>query len=99
MAYEFILSERFDGVGLITLNRPEKLNALSFPLVSELDDALTRFENDDEVKAVILTGAGERAFSAGADIHEMAGLSGEELAQRQAFRGRPPGTSRPSPSR
>ncbi len=87
MAYEFILSERFDGVGLITLNRPEKLNALSFPLVSELDDALTRFENDDEVKAVILTGAGERAFSAGADIHEMAGLSGEELAQRQAFRG------------
>ena len=86
MAYEFILSERMHDVALITLNRPEKLNALSFGLVRELDEALTEFEKDDAVKAVILTGAGERAFSAGADIHEMAGLSSEELAQRQAFR-------------
>ena len=87
MAHEFILSEQQDGVGLITLNRPDKLNALSFGLVSELDAALSQFEADDGVKAVILTGAGERAFSAGADIHEMAGLSSEELASRQAFRG------------
>lgn len=86
MAYEFILSERVHDVALITLNRPEKLNALSFRLARELDEALTEFEKDDAVKAVILTGAGERAFSAGADIHEMAGLSSEELAQRQAFR-------------
>jgi len=86
MAYEFILSERMHDVALITLNRPEKLNALSFGLVRELDEALTEYEEDDAVKAVILTGAGERAFSAGADIHEMAGLSSEELAQRQAFR-------------
>jgi 2-(1,2-epoxy-1,2-dihydrophenyl)acetyl-CoA isomerase len=86
MAYDFIQSERFDGIGVITLNRPEKLNALSFALVGELDDALTGFENDEAVKAVVLTGAGERAFSAGADIHEMAGLSSDELAQRQAFR-------------
>src|SRR6266496_735914 len=87
MAYEYILSERLDGVALITLNRPEKLNALSFPLMQELGDALTGYEADDGVKAVILTGAGERAFSAGADIHEMAGLSSEELAQRSAIRG------------
>ena len=80
MAYEFILTERFDGVAVITLNRPDKLNALSFPLVRELDEALTQYEADDDIKAVILTGAGERAFSAGADIHEMAGLSAEELA-------------------
>jgi enoyl-CoA hydratase/carnithine racemase len=86
MAHEFILSERMHDVALITLNRPEKLNALSFGLVRELDEALTEYEKDDAVKAVILTGAGERAFSAGADIHEMAGLSTEELAQRQAFR-------------
>jgi enoyl-CoA hydratase/carnithine racemase len=86
MAYEFILSERMHDVALITLNRREKLNALSFGLVRELDEALTEYEEDDAVKAVILTGAGERAFSAGADIHEMAGLSSEELAQRQAFR-------------
>ena len=86
MAHEFILTERSDGVAVITLNRPEKLNALSFGLVRELDEALTEYEADDAIKAVILTGAGERAFSAGADIHEMAGLSSEELATRQAFR-------------
>jgi enoyl-CoA hydratase/carnithine racemase len=87
MAHEFILTERFDAVAVITLNRPDKLNALSYPLVRELDDALTEYEGDDDIKAVILTGAGERAFSAGADIHEMAGLSSEVLAQRQEFRG------------
>lgn len=86
MAYEFILTERLDGVAVITLNRPEKLNALSFGLARELDEALTQYEKDDAIKAVVLTGAGERAFSAGADIHEMAGLTSEELAQRQAFR-------------
>jgi 2-(1,2-epoxy-1,2-dihydrophenyl)acetyl-CoA isomerase len=88
VAYEFILTERLDGAALITLNRPDKLNALSFPLMSELDQALTEYESDDGIKAVILTGAGERAFSAGADIHEMAGLSSEELAGRQETRGR-----------
>ena len=88
MAYEFILSERLDGVALITLNRPDKLNALSFPLMGELDDALCEYESDDRIGAVILTGAGDRAFSAGADIHEMAGLSSEELAERAATRGR-----------
>lgn len=86
MDHEYIATERLDGVALITLNRPEKLNALSFGLMRELDEELTQHEEDDAIKAVILTGAGERAFSAGADIHEMAGLSAEELAHRQAFR-------------
>jgi 2-(1,2-epoxy-1,2-dihydrophenyl)acetyl-CoA isomerase len=86
MANQNILSEHRGGVALITLNRPEKLNALSFDLVRELDEALSACEKNDAVKAVILTGAGERAFSAGADIHEMADLTSEELAQRQAFR-------------
>src|SRR6201993_4248517 len=90
MAYEFILTDRFDAVAVITLNRPEKLNALSYPLMRELDQALTQYEGDAEIKAVILTGAGERAFSAGADIHEMAGLSAEELATRGEGRGEPP---------
>ncbi len=72
MGYEYILIERLDGVAVITLNRPEKLNALSFGLVRELDEELTQLEDDDAVKAVILTGAGDRAFSAGADIHELA---------------------------
>ena len=88
MEYEFILAERRGNVALVTLNRPDKLNALSFPLMRELDEALSRYEEDDEVKAIVLTGAGERAFSAGADIHEMAGLSAEELAERSEFRGR-----------
>ncbi len=87
MEYKYILSERLDAVGLITLNRPDKLNALSFDLMREVDHALCGYEEDDAVKAVVVTGAGERAFSAGADIHEMAGLSSEELAKRTERRG------------
>ena len=88
MGYQHILTERHDGAALITLNRPEKLNALSYGLMQELDEELTRLEADDAVKAVVLTGAGDKAFSAGADIHEMADLSQEQLAERQAFRNR-----------
>ncbi|MBM3217848.1 MAG: enoyl-CoA hydratase/isomerase family protein [Candidatus Rokubacteria bacterium] len=88
MGYAHILAERLDGAALITLNRPEKLNALSYGLMQELDEELTRLEDDDAVKAVVLTGAGDKAFSAGADIHEMAGLSQEQLGERQAFRNR-----------
>ena len=86
LAYESILSERGDGVALVVLNRPEKLNALSFTLVRELDQELRVLAADDGVKVVVLTGAGARAFSAGADIHEMSGLGEEELARRQRFR-------------
>jgi 2-(1,2-epoxy-1,2-dihydrophenyl)acetyl-CoA isomerase len=86
MEYQLIIAERLDGVGFITLNRPDKLNALSFDLMIEVDDALTGFEEDDAIKAVILTGAGDRAFSAGADIHEMADMSAETLAARQQRR-------------
>jgi enoyl-CoA hydratase/carnithine racemase len=86
LAYESIVSERRDGVALVTLNRPDKLNALSFGLIRELDQELADLADDETVKAVVLTGAGDKAFSAGADIHEMAGLSAEELAERQAFR-------------
>ena len=74
MGYESIVSERGDGVALIILNRPAKLNALSFGLIRELDQELTALAGDDDVKVVVLTGAGDKAFSAGADIHEMAGL-------------------------
>ncbi len=86
MSYDFIISDRVDGAAIITLNRPEKLNALSFALSAELDTELKALAEDDEIKAVILTGAGDRAFSAGADIHEMAGMSGEVLAEYQERR-------------
>src|SRR5437588_7151128 len=69
MTYEHILTEIEDGVGIITLNRPEKLNAMNRRLVSEMHDAVHRFDEDDGVGCIVLTGAG-RAFSAGGDIHE-----------------------------
>jgi enoyl-CoA hydratase/carnithine racemase len=65
-----ILLDIADQIALITFNRPDKLNALSYELIDRLMAALDRIETDDGVRAVILTGAGERAFSAGADIHE-----------------------------
>ena len=72
MSYELLLLERQDNVGVIKLNRPEVLNALSRQLYQEVEAAVTELEDDDDVRAIIFTGAGERAFSAGADIHEMA---------------------------
>jgi enoyl-CoA hydratase len=59
-----------DHIAVLMLNRPERLNALSYGLIDELMAALDRIEVDPDVRAVILSGAGERAFSAGADIHE-----------------------------
>jgi enoyl-CoA hydratase len=70
MSYEFIIVERRDAVGLITLNRPDALNALCTPLIRELGRALDDFESDDAVGAIVLTGS-EKAFAAGADIKEM----------------------------
>jgi len=71
MAYENILVETRGHVGLITLNRPKALNALSSGLVHDLGAALDTFEKDAEIRAVVLTGS-EKAFAAGADIKEMA---------------------------
>ncbi len=88
MAYQNILTERLDKVALITLNRPEKLNAMSYELAMELDEELTKIENDDEVRVVILTGAGPRAFSAGGDIIQMVKSTPEELAARSEVRSR-----------
>jgi 2-(1,2-epoxy-1,2-dihydrophenyl)acetyl-CoA isomerase len=70
MSYEFINVDQTDRVAIITLNRPEVLNALSLGLTREVDQAITEIESDDSIGAVIMTGSGDRAFSAGADIHE-----------------------------
>jgi enoyl-CoA hydratase/carnithine racemase len=88
MSYRNILTERVERTTVITLNRPEKLNAMSYELACELDQELTKIENDDAVSAVILTGAGPRAFSAGGDIHQMARSTSEELAARSEVRSR-----------
>ncbi|HOL71171.1 MAG TPA: enoyl-CoA hydratase-related protein [Bryobacteraceae bacterium] len=85
----FELSE--DGIALVTINRPEKLNALNATVIAELDDAFARAASDDAVKGLILTGAGEKAFAAGADIEELAGKTPVQareasVAGQRAFR-------------
>jgi len=74
MAYETILVETRGHVGLITLNRPNALNALNAALIAELSSAIDAFEDDQRVRCLILTGS-EKAFAAGADIKEMASLT------------------------
>ena len=78
MTYETILTETRGKVGLITLNRPKALNALNGQLMTELTAALTAFDADDAIGAMIITGD-ERAFAAGADINEMADKTAVEM--------------------
>ena len=85
--YSHILFEADDtGIAQITVNRPDKLNALSGAVVVELRNAFERVANDAAVRAAIVTGAGEKAFVAGADINELAVLSAVE-ARETAIRG------------
>jgi enoyl-CoA hydratase/carnithine racemase len=65
-----VLVERRGHVGLVTMNRPEKLNALNTALVTQLEQALRDLDADDDIGAIVVTGAGERAFSAGGDMNE-----------------------------
>jgi len=64
------------------------MNPVTIAMLDEIRDAMAEVAADPKIRAVIFTGQGDKAFSAGADIHEMAGLSSEELAERQAFRNR-----------
>ena len=84
--YKTILAERQEGVGIVTLNRPEKLNAMNLTLSLELDQAVTQFEEDDRIKALIITGVGDKAFSAGGDIKEMTDQSESELKEKSSGR-------------
>jgi len=81
MGYENVLVDRDGPVGVVTLNRPRVLNALSPALVAELNDALGRLDADPEVRAAVLTG-GPRVFAAGADIGDMSERSPIEQLQR-----------------
>jgi enoyl-CoA hydratase len=73
--YQYILVERDERIGIVTLNRPNERNALNFQLVSELADALETLDLDDAIRCIVITGAGEKAFAAGADIKEMSDKS------------------------
>lgn len=70
-----VLVEVVDGIGVVTVNRPQALNALSSDVVEALDSALREVERNADVSVVVITGAGERAFVAGGDIKEMATMS------------------------
>lgn len=74
MEFSNLLIETVDGIATLTVNRPQSLNALTGEVLRELECALYGLELDPEVKVVIVTGAGEKAFVAGADIKEMAAM-------------------------
>jgi len=75
MEFKYIIYEKSEGIATITLNRPEALNAWSQELAQEFRNAIENTQKDENVKAVIITGAGEKAFSAGADIKTMKGMT------------------------
>ena len=83
MAFESLLYEKRNGIGYVTINRPEKVNALNKTITEELYECFQDIERDDEVRVVILSGAGEKAFVGGADISELAVLTpvaGKEMS-------------------
>jgi len=86
MAYETIIVETRGKVGLITLNRPQALNALNSKLLGEVNRALDAFEADAGVGCIVITGS-EKAFAAGADIKEMANLSYPQIYADDFFSG------------
>lgn len=81
MNFENILVAVENGIGQITINRPSKLNALNVATIQELHDAFETLENNEEVRVILITGEGEKAFVAGADISEFANFSVAEGAQ------------------
>ncbi len=81
MSYENILVHTENGIGTITINRPKKLNALNKVTIQELHNAFTTLNNDPSTKVIIITGSGEKAFVAGADISEFANFSVEQGAE------------------
>jgi enoyl-CoA hydratase len=87
MAYENILVERDGSVAIITLNRPKALNALNEALLGEVERAMHELENDRSVLAVVMTGSGDRAFAAGADIGELSRLPDAAAATAKAKSG------------
>lgn len=76
--YTTLLTSLENGIFIVTINRPDKMNALNTDVMSDLNAVLNGIETDPEIKAVIITGAGHKAFVAGADISEFVGLSYEE---------------------
>jgi len=87
--YETLIYGKEDNIGLLTINRPEKMNAISAGLTAELAQLLDEIEKDEELRVLIVTGEGEKAFVAGADIEELvdrdAGTGRSVTRERQAL--------------
>ncbi len=94
--YDHVLVEKDGSIGIVTLNRPQQLNALSNALIKEICLALEAFDRDSEIRVMILTG-GEKVFAAGADIKELSELTpfDERIQERVSFRERISGISKP----
>lgn len=84
MSYNNVLASSEGHIATITINRPKQMNALNRETIRELGDAFAHFDNDNQIRCVIITGSGEKAFAAGADIKEFADFSVEEGAALSA---------------
>src|SRR2546426_9181618 len=103
MRYETLLFEITNGVATITINRPDKLNALNDQVVDELAHAAQRVAREDAIKGAFITGAGTKAFVAGADIGDLAkqgpfdgkarALTGQAMLRRVGTGGQPAGAA------
>lgn len=69
---EYLITEQVGEIGVITLNRPKALNALNNGLINELNVVTSEYDKDPTIKCIVITGSGDKAFAAGADIKEMA---------------------------
>ncbi|SNX53084.1 short-chain-enoyl-CoA hydratase [Thermoanaerobacterium sp. RBIITD] len=85
MDYKNVSLKKEDGIALITIERPKALNALNYETLKELECLLNSARNDEEIKAVIITGGGEKAFVAGADIAEMSKMTPVEAKKFSEF--------------
>lgn len=83
--FEYILTEQIGSIGLVTLNRPKALNALNNGLIDELNVVTKQWDSDPSVKCIVITGSGDKAFAAGADIKEMAKLPFAEVYKTNMF--------------
>jgi enoyl-CoA hydratase len=86
MQFETLLVDRADAVATVTINRPEALNALNTQVFADLSNCLAGLESETDIRAIVIRGAGEKAFVAGADIKEMTGMT-PDMAVRRSTRG------------
>lgn len=82
--YEFLIVKKEEGIGWITLNRPHRLNTFTAEMVNEIYSVLDDFEADKEIRCIVITGAGDKAFSAGADMTAFTGLTAATAAEASA---------------